>query len=174
DSATQGLIDAEVMKVLASLSGERLRHELDLIFDEDGAARMLLRIASLGLVNSIHPWLPDFNQDYADFLDMDIRLDVPADRRTMGYILWFMDLSEDEVFSIAKRLDFTNELALSVWAAAQLRRSLITLFDSKPSVWTYALEKLPLLSIYAVYLVTRVQALLDYISLWRHTRPHTT
>src|SRR5690606_6938499 len=55
-----------------------------------------------------------------------------------------------------------------------LRRSLITLFDSKPSVWTYALEKLPLLSIYAVYLVTRVQALLDYISLWRHTRPHTT
>lgn len=174
DSATQGLIDSEAMKVLASLSGERLRHELDLIFDEDGAVRILLRIASLGLVTSIHPWLPDFNQDYADFLDMDIRLDVPADRRTMGYILWFMDLSEDEVFSIAKRLDFTNELALSVWAAAQLRRSLITLFDSKPSVWTYAIEKLPLLSIYAVYLVTRVQALLDYISLWRHTRPHTT
>ncbi|HRK88534.1 MAG TPA: hypothetical protein PK152_05325, partial [Anaerolineales bacterium] len=101
------------------------------------------------------------------------RLDIPADRRTMGYMLWFMDLSEEDVILLSNRLDFTNELTLSVWAAAQLKRGLPYLVGMKPSEWTYALEKLPLLSIYAVYLVSREKALLDYISLWRHVKPRT-
>ena len=41
-------------------------------------------------------------------------------------------------------------------------------------MWTYALEKLPLLSIYAVYLVARENALLSYLSMWRHVKSHTT
>lgn len=171
---TLSAINEESLKVLESLSGERLRNELDLILDEDGAAGMVLRVANLGLLDAIHPKMPQFNQDYADFLEMDIRLDVPADRRTMGFILWFMDLSEEEIFLLVNRLDFSNELSLAVWAGAQLKRSLIHLVDSPPSVWTYALEKLPLLSIYAVYLVSRENALLSYISIWRHVKPQTT
>src|SRR5690606_29293768 len=111
---------------------------------------------------------------YSDFLDMDARLDIPADRRTMGYMLWFIDLSEEEIFSIANRLDFSNELTLAVWSAAQLKWSLQYLAESKPSVWTYALEKLPLLSIYAVYLISRESSLLSYISVWRHVKAQTT
>ncbi|HNO93675.1 MAG TPA: hypothetical protein PKJ84_05865, partial [Anaerolineales bacterium] len=106
--------------------------------------------------------------------EMDIRLDVQANRRTMGYILWFMDLSEEDVILLANRLDFTNELMLAVWAGAQLKRSLIHLVGARPSEWTYALEKLPLLSIYAVYLVSRENDLLKYISIWRHVKPQTT
>lgn len=171
---TLAAINEESLKVLESLSGERLRNELDLILDEDEAAGMVLRVASLRLLDAIHPKMPQFNQDYADFLEMDIRLDVPADRRTMGFILWFMDLSEEEIFLLVNRLDFSNELSLAVWAGAQLKRGLIHLVDSPPSVWTYALEKLPLLSIYAVYLVSRENALLSYISIWRHVKPQTT
>ncbi|MCQ3937936.1 MAG: hypothetical protein DPW18_12920 [Chloroflexi bacterium] len=174
EPATLDLINPEALVVLSALSGERLRHELDLILEEERAAAILLRIANLGIVNFIHPKIPEFNQRHASLLEMDASLDVPADRRALGYMLWFMDLSEDEVFSIASRLDFTNELTLSVWAAAQLKRSLPHLIGARPSEWTYALEKLPLLSIYAVYLVTRVNALLDYISLWRHVKPQTT
>ncbi|MBN8657797.1 MAG: hypothetical protein J0M11_18845, partial [Anaerolineae bacterium] len=96
------------------------------------------------------------------------------DRRVMGYMLWFIDLAEADVILLANRLDFTNELTLAVWAAAQLKRGLVHLTDMKPSEWTYALEKLPLLSIYAVYLVARENALLSYISVWRHVRAHTT
>lgn len=174
EPSTLSLINPESLKILSSLSGERLRHELDLIWDEDESHRMMRRLAGLGILKPIHPKLPEFNRLYEDFLEMDIRLDIPADRRTMGYMLWLVDLSEDEVFSVANRLDFTNELTLSVWAAAQLKRSLPHLAGSKPSEWTYALEKLPLLSIYAAYLVSRENALLDYISLWRHVRPRTT
>jgi len=174
EPATLEQINPESLKVLHSLSGERLRHELDLIFDEDRSAGMMLRVASLGVLEAIHPMIPEFDQDYADYLEMDAQLDFPADRRTMGYMLWFMDLSEEDVILLANRLDFTNELTLSVWAAAQLKRSLVHLFGAKPSEWTYAMEKLPPLSIYAVYLVTRENSLLSYLSIWRHVRAHTT
>lgn len=174
DEETSGLVNAEALKVLHLLSGERIRHELDLILDEDESSKMMLRIVVLDVLSAIHPKMPEFNQDYADFLEMDVRLDVQADRRTMGYILWFMDLSEEDVILLANRLDFTNELTLAVWAGAQLKRSLIHLVGARPSEWTYALEKLPLLSIYVVYLVSRENDLLSYISLWRHVKPQTT
>jgi tRNA nucleotidyltransferase (CCA-adding enzyme) len=174
DTATSGLVNTESLRVLSDLSGERIRHEFDLILDEDNAPQTLLRIANLGLLKAIHPALLPFNPHYADFLDMDVNLDIPADRRTMGYMLWLMDESEQDVVSISRRLDFTTELTHAVWGAAQLKWSLPFLKDSKPSVWTYALEKLPPLSIYAVYLVSRENALLSYLSMWRHVKPHTT
>jgi tRNA nucleotidyltransferase (CCA-adding enzyme) len=174
ESSTLNLINAESLSVLSKLSGERIRNELDLILDEEKASETILRVAKLGVLKAVHPKVPEFNSSYSDFLDMDSRLDIPADRRTMGYMLWFMDLSEEEVFSICNRLDFSNELTLAVWSAAQLKWSLQHLAESKPSVWTYALEKLPLLSIYAVYLISRENSLLSYISIWRHVKAHTT
>jgi tRNA nucleotidyltransferase (CCA-adding enzyme) len=174
EPATLNLINPESLSVLSKLSGERIRNELDLILDEEKASEIILRVAKLGLLNCIHKSIPEFKEDYSDFLDMDSRLDIPADRRTMGYMLWFMDLSEEEIFSIANRLDFSNELTLAVWSAAQLKWSLQHLAESKPSVWTYALEKLPLLSIYAVYLISRENSLLSYISIWRHVKSQTT
>lgn len=174
EPSTLSLINSEALSVLSTLSGERLRNELDLILDEEKASQIILRVAKLGVLKAIHPKIPEFNAKYADFLDMDTRLDIPADRRTMGYMLWFIDLSENDIFSICNRLGFSNELTLAVWSAAQLKWSLQHLAESKPSVWTYALEKLPLLSIYAVYLISRENSLLSYISVWRHVKAHTT
>ncbi len=174
DPATSGLVNEEALGVLSGLSGERIRHELDLILEEENAPQILLRIASLGILKSIHHALPPFNPHYADFLDMDANLEIEADRRTIGYMLWLMDKPEREVISISRRLDFTAELTNAVLGASQLKRNLPFLKHSKPSVWTYALEKLPPLSIYAVYLVSRENALLSYLSMWRRVKPHTT
>ncbi|HRQ23083.1 MAG TPA: hypothetical protein PLF42_06595 [Anaerolineales bacterium] len=174
DTAASGLVTPEALLVLSGLSGERIRHEFDLILDEENAPQTILRVANLGLLKAIHPSFPPFNPHYADFLDMDVNLDIPADRRMMGYMLWLMDEPEQEVISISRRLDFNTELTHAVWGAAQLKWSLPFLKDSKPSVWTYALEKLPPLSVYAVYLVSRENALLSYLSMWRHVKPHTT
>jgi hypothetical protein len=131
-------------------------------------------LGDLGLFKWIHPGLPAFNQDYCDLLEMDATLDVPADRKTVGYMLWLMDLPRETILSIGHRLDFSSDLTYSIWAVAQLKKSLPFLANSKPSIWTYALEKLPLLSIYVVYLITRERSLLNFISLWRHVKPHTT
>ena len=174
DAMTLDLVNSEALKILHSLSGERLRHELDLFFDEDQAVEMIWRAGGLGLLHSIHPKMPEFTQEYVEFLEMDMTLDVQADRQTTGFILWFMSLSEEDVILLSNRLSFTNELTLAVWAGAQLKRGLPHLIDLKPSEWVYTLEKLPLLSIYAVYLVSGENALLSYISIWRHVKPRTT
>ncbi|MEK6752183.1 MAG: hypothetical protein AABZ00_07940 [Chloroflexota bacterium] len=174
ESSTFNLINPESLDIIPRLSGERIRHELDLIFEEGNSSQMILRAGEFGLFKMIHPSLPLFNADYSDFLDVDPTLDIPTSRTEMGYMLWLMDLMEDGIMSIAERLDFTSDLAYSVWAVSQLKKSLPFLTGSKPSVWTFALEKLPPLSIYVVYLVSRENALLDFLSIWRHVKPHTT
>ena len=174
EPSTLNLINQESLTVISRLSGERIRHELDLIFEEENSSQMILRAGSLGIFEKIHPDLPMFDPAYSDFLDMDPILDISASRIAMGYMLWLMDLMEAEIMSIAERLNFTSDLTYSVWAVSQLKKSLPFLVNSKPSVWTYALEKLPELSIYVVYLVSREKALLDYLSMWRHVKPHTT
>jgi tRNA nucleotidyltransferase (CCA-adding enzyme) len=145
-----------------------------LIFEEENSLQMILRAGDLGLFKRIHSELPVFNPNYSDFLEMEPIFDIPANRTTMGYMLWLMDLSEAAILSIAQRLDFASDLTYAVWAASQLKKSLPFLVNSKPSIWTFALEKLPLLSIYAVYLVSGENPLLDYLSLWRHVKAHTT
>lgn len=174
ESSTLNLINPESLFVIQTLSGERIRHELDLIFEEENSSQMILRAGEFGLFKMIHPKLPLFNPDYSDFLEMDSTLDIPTSRATTGYMLWLMDSSEDEILSIGRRLDFTSDLTYSIWAVSQLKKSLPFLVGSKPSVWTFALEKLPPLSIYVVYLVSREDALLDFLSIWRHVKPHTT
>ncbi len=171
---TLSLINSESLAVITRLSGERIRHELDLIFEEANSSRMIQRAGNLGLFEKIHADLPLFNPEYLDFLDMDPTLDIPASRPAIGYMFWLMDLMEDGIMSIAERLSFTSDLTYSVWAVSQLKKSLPFLVNSRPSVWSYALEKLPLLSIYVVYLASRESALLDYLSIWRHVKPHTT
>jgi tRNA nucleotidyltransferase (CCA-adding enzyme) len=174
EPSTLNLVNSESLMVLEKLSGERIRHELDLIFEEDNAYQMILRTSDLGLWKWIHPEIPVFNNNYSDFLEMDTILGIPPSRTTTGYMLWFMDLSEAAILSIAQRLDFTSDLTHAVWGASQLKKSLPFLANSPPSIWTFALEKLPLLSIYVVYLVCGEDALLDYLSLWRHVKAQTT
>lgn len=174
DFETLNLISPEALAVISQLSGERIRHELDLVFEERDATQMILRVASLGILNAIHADLLPLNLNYADFLEMTLPVDIAGNRIALGYILWFMDLLEDGVLSVAKRLDFSSDMTYSIWAAAQLKRSLPALVNSEPSEWTSALEKFPPISIYAVYLVSHENALLNYLSVWRHVKPQTT
>ncbi len=174
ESSSLNSINSASLSVISALSGERIRHEFDLIFEEENSLQMILRASSLDIFKWIHPELPAFNSEYAEFLDTPSILGIPASRITMGYMLWFLDLSEDAIMSIERRLDFSSDLTHAVWAASLLKKSIVFLANSKPSEWTFALEKLPLLSIYAVYLVSRENALLDYLSIWRHVKPHTT
>ncbi|MBI5953239.1 MAG: CCA tRNA nucleotidyltransferase [Chloroflexi bacterium] len=168
------LINPESLTIIQALSGERIRHEFDLIFEEGNSHQMIVRLGELDVFKWIHPELPMFNSGHSDFLEMDTGLDIPASRTTMGYMLWLMDLSEAAILSIARRLSFSSDLTHSVWGASQLKKSLPFLVNSSPSIWVSALEKLPLLSIYAAYLVSGEKALLDYLSFWRHVKPRTT
>jgi tRNA nucleotidyltransferase (CCA-adding enzyme) len=177
------LFDNEARVALSQLSGERIRHEFDMIFEED---RPLLALAALedgsGLTNVIHPSFQNVRAMAVSYLD-----DAPEEgfgefaipeilslRQSLGWILYLMILSTDEIDSIAERLAFPVLLTKSVRAASSLLHGLPSFKGWKPSRWTFHLDELPTLAIYAVYSVQKDQALHDYLVKWQYVKPHTT
>ena len=169
-------IDAEALGVLSGLSGERLRHELDLILAEENAAAMLLRADSLGVLRAIHPALPRFDSARTSLLGQlpSADLNLPCDHATLGCLLWLADVPAEDLAALSRRLDFTSELSEALIGASRLKRQLPELLSASPSAWTFALEKFPPLSVYAVGLMTRESALTTYLTTWRHVKPRTT
>jgi len=169
DPSTASLVNNEALAVLGSLSGERIRHELDLLLAEENALASILRIDNMGLPSAIHPALAKV--DPHPFPD---RLSDEYDPLTVRYLLWLMDAPVENFPAFAQRLDFSSDLATALISASHIRSMLSSFSKQKPSTWTFALEKHPPVSIYAVHLASRETALAEYLSTWRHVKPLTT
>jgi tRNA nucleotidyltransferase (CCA-adding enzyme) len=174
---TLRLIDDEAKAVLSGLSGERLRHEFDLLFEEKNRAAMLNRLAGLDLLRPIHPAL-QFTSPLLPLTD-----EVPAElgtfakpgslsfKQALGWIVWLMPLPVSDIEQISKRLDFPAPLAAATRAAANLFADLPSFMGWKPSQWTFHLDDLPALAVYAVFLATKNENLQHYLSTWRNIKP---
>ncbi|MFZ5904176.1 MAG: CCA tRNA nucleotidyltransferase [Chloroflexota bacterium] len=166
-------------RYVKELSGERIRHELDLILDEPNAAQMLAMLEELSLLDAIVPRLPELNTKSAEFFDVTParELSVDFDRRVLRYILWLMDSPMPLLKSLSARLSFTADLSRAALAASALREDLAGLAGASPSRWTTRLEKVPPLAVYAVSLAADESAraaLTSYLARWRHIQPKTT
>ena len=180
ERGTLDLINDEAREVLSRLSGERLRHEFDLIFDETDASAILQRLGELDLLNPIHPALEHTNFQLpflevlpAEFGEFTIP-DILSFKHTLGWILWLMPLSAYDIEVISRRLDFPALLTKSAQTASSLLAELPSMTAWKPSQWTFHLEKLPSISVYAVYLIRREPALHEYLVHWRNVKPTIT
>lgn len=177
---TLNLIDDDARQTLSRLSGERLRHEIDLMFEESNPSEMLHRLAELKLLGPIHPSLEhaNFQLPFIEVLSSEFGEftipDIMTFKRTLGWILWLMPLSEYDIDMIAKRLDFPVLLARSARAASSLLNKLPSIVSWRPSQWTFYLEELPSIAVYAVYLMRREPALRDYLVSWRNIKPTIT
>jgi tRNA nucleotidyltransferase (CCA-adding enzyme) len=176
------LNDNEALNVLAQLSGERIRHELDLIFEEDDP---LLTLAALedvsGFTKAIHPALENSRamalshlkappNEFGEFVIPEIL----SFRQTLGWVLYLMELSATNIDSVAERLAFPVKLTMSVGGASSLLESIGSFKDWKPSQWTFHLDELPSLSVYAVWLVSSEKSLHAYLEKWQHVKAITT
>lgn len=184
--------------LVAQLSAERMRHELDLVFDEPRAASMLARLDELGLLKAIDnalPWGADLRErleaglvaDPGPEWDLSLRYaGIPfpptgTSRWIVGYCLWLLDLTPTEIEAVQARLSFPLTVLNPVRAAARLRADLPALSGAttpgsggaRPSKWTQRLGGVPLAAIYAVFLVSGEQALETYASQWQHIHPKT-
>jgi tRNA nucleotidyltransferase (CCA-adding enzyme) len=174
---TLSLIDEDARAVLSRLSGERLRHEFDLIFEEKERAVMLNRLAALDLLRPVHPplqftspFLPLPEEPPTQFGDF-LLPDLLSFKQTLGWTLWLMPLPVSDVDEIARRLVFPQPLARAARAAASLLVELPSLRGGKPSRWTFHLDDLPTLAVYAVYLATKEPSLEKYLVGWRTVKP---
>lgn len=177
---TLKLINDESRQVLSQLSGERLRHEIDLIYEESDPSSMLRHAAELDLLRPIHPTLvqANFQLPFLEILSTEFGEftipDIMTFKRTLGWILWLLPLSDYDIDMVAKRLDFPLLLSKSARAASTLLKDLPSMIEWKPSRWTFHLEQLPSIAVYAVYLTRRETALREFLVDWRNRKPTIT
>ncbi len=178
---------AEAKSMLGSLSGERLRHEMDLILGEPKSAAMMDRLAALEIVCHIHPLLkwddsistllrgldkpePSFCADIPDLLHTSRRVGL-------SYLLWLGRLPSAAIQELACRLDFNAKLRDALLDLTSLYADLPGLTSARPSEVVARLDGLALLAVYAAWLAaddpTR-PVLENYLVRWRHIHPKTT
>ncbi|HFC08600.1 MAG TPA: CBS domain-containing protein [Chloroflexi bacterium] len=180
--------------LLAKISGDRNRHELDAMLDEPRAAAMLARADQLGLLEAIYPglrWTPAAEKRLAHLQeapwpppppwdDLPSRLRGIPLKRALAYALWLMGtdaIAPTHLADLAARLGFPRALREVVQSAAALAARADGLLRGRPSQATFLLEEHPLAAVYALYLAAESadlqKVLRAYAGQWRHIRPHT-
>jgi tRNA nucleotidyltransferase (CCA-adding enzyme) len=178
----------EARELLGRLSGERARHEIDLILDEPQAVAMLDRLTDLDLFSHIHK---DLSWDAAARGRVEAGLQawpavgsaadqtpglVPL-RRTLIYLLWLLDRAPAQVEELGSRLRFSAALTRALVAAVMLHADLPSLHDAPPSRWDARLEDVQPFVVRAVSFVADPdsrRALEMYLSDWRQLAPRTS
>ena len=188
EDRTRQLI-GEAAPLLRQVSGERLRHEFDLIFSEEHPEQMFARIYELGLFVYIHPALTWSNVHAAQLqqllkLSVEPGWDLPESlehmplRRVLGYLTWMGQLPVVEVESLAERLRFSGKLRDAVLAVSRLWADVPGLIILKPSQISSRLDAVPEVSLFGVYCLLPQgevrQMLLNYNMHWKHVQPQTT
>ncbi len=182
EPGTLKLFNADARKVLSQLSGERVRHEFDLIFEEKGAVDILARLKDLDLLRPVHPALQNAGSErLSKSVDKPpvgfgkfVKPDILSFRQTLGWILYLLGLSLIDLEEIETRLAFPALLAKAVREASSLRVDISSFGNWKPSQWTFRLDDVSSLAVYAVWLVTDETFLQEYLTNWQNIRPVTT
>ncbi|MBN2386138.1 MAG: CBS domain-containing protein [Anaerolineales bacterium] len=187
ETRTRQLMD-EARPGLEKLSGDRIRHELNLILAEERAAAMLARLADLGLLAHIHPALP-WDEGLQRLMEAGLKAQAPQAwgvlpdlkpmyrRLAIAYLLWLGRLPAEAIQSVCNRLRLPLALRSALLAARDLQQELPALVGAKPSEVFTRLEDVPLLAAYTVWLdapPAQREVLDAYIVRWRTVQPCTS
>ena len=109
------------LPLLQRVSGDRLRHELDLILKESQPERHLARLAELGLLAEIHPEL-SANGDLARAFAAITNNQLPiTNHRLAFWSAWLSSLSPAALDSLLIRLNISAKTAAVIQQVAALR-----------------------------------------------------
>jgi tRNA nucleotidyltransferase (CCA-adding enzyme) len=175
DSKSEALIPA-ALPFVDKLSPERLRHELDLIFEEENAVPMLEKLWALGIVQSVRPALPS---DEATRGRVRCAIMVPpavGNPVHFRWAVWLMGQASKEIRILSKRLHFSVDLLKKITAASSVFADLKPIASLRPSGCVRRLDGLPEDGIWAASVCAQPEArakLESYISTWKGMKPVT-
>ncbi len=164
DERTIQLID-EAKSLLKQLSGDRVRHEFDLIFAEKDTQAMLCRMQDLLLLSAIHPALV-WDPSKSNALDAVLRAPIdpiwklPEEthgiptRRMAAYLVWLANIPLDELMEITIKLRFSRPVRAALQQINLLLTDLQALLLQKPSQITARLEALDPIVLFAAFQLT--------------------
>jgi len=174
--------------LLRQVSGDRLRHELNLILAEEKAPAMLARLQELSILKAIHP---ELMWDEARRTPLERLLTQPLEPewnlpesfsgmptlRALSYLIWLGNHPANEIARIGDRLRFSTGLIQAIQISAELPNDLQALIGSPPSQIVARLETVPLPLLYGVHLLqppAEIEAILHrYVTVWQNIRSHT-
>jgi len=170
------------------LSAQRIRRELDLILADSETAFMLKRLDELDLLKPIHPALALDDPAYARLVNLPAFREIQTlfpwkldkgkvNKHDLGWLLWLMPFSRDELGSLHVRLNFTANLLNSLLAVSVLYAERDSFTGLQPSQYVERLESFPEDAIEALYFMSRAEskdAFFKYLAEWRHVKPHVS
>lgn len=186
DKRTENLL-LDAKELLKRVSGDRIRHEFDRIFEEENMAQMLDRLNELTVLKAIHPDLI-WNDNLKKLMDSMPWKDLPPEWKIEGdglgvsldmglcYSLWLMNAPVGS--NVCKRLRLVRGLADTIRQASELRDKLADLFGLPASEAAATLRRYSNLAIYSVYLnenEPKLKGILSrYLSSWQHVESNIT
>jgi tRNA nucleotidyltransferase (CCA-adding enzyme) len=136
--------------MLDTISGDRIRHELELIFREKQPESIIKRLAELGVLQRISPFLK--GDDWlADRFDKARRLKRPNQISSLYFCLLIYSFGEEEIEQFLARLNISAKLSRAMRDTVRLQTAL-SLLDKpalKPSDIYYLLQEYDPLAIEA-------------------------
>lgn len=178
----------EARSLLDRVSGDRIRHEIDNIIQEEKSTQMISRLDELGLLKAIHKdlnWTDAIAEKVAllephtpdEFWGLNPDLVGARLKNALYYILWLIPLPIYRIQGVIKRLRLPRYLRETIRAACFLWHDLSKITAEKPSEIVDRLQKAPMLAIYGLYIATdddsARQIFQAYAQKWRFVTPHT-
>ncbi len=168
---------AAALPVIAALSGERVRHELELIFREPRGAAALGRLDALGVLAAVRAALR-WREAESSAAELIPNLPHPAwqwaaplDVDSLYLALLLRQAAPDEAAATLERLSVTRAVSDAVTGAVGLK-----LTGTRPSEIVAQLDALSLRGVVAAYVAQpQARERLDaYLARWRFVRAQTT
>jgi tRNA nucleotidyltransferase (CCA-adding enzyme) len=173
-------------EVMKQVSGDRLRHEFNLILQEPHAGAILMRLNQLGVLAAIQPALNDLVVDQDD-------LPVKADRRneenwslpievagmpvelTLNWLAWLGRVQTDKVDEVASRLRLPAALKALLTDTIAIGHRQAEIEKATPSGLVAILDRTPTLAVFAARSISRSQKFVKQLDRYalklRHIQP---
>jgi tRNA nucleotidyltransferase (CCA-adding enzyme) len=184
DPRSEELI-ANALPLLKRVSGDRIRHEIEQIFEEDDPAATLCRLDGLGVLSEIHPslrcdrWLTTRYQTAAEELDQEAWGLKLADRCLVYLALLVYRLEATPLDEVLTRLKVPRSEVDDLALLPSLRQALRRVGPARrPSQISKALRPYPAAILAAAWIASGRAGLrsklLDYQSDYRHVESELT
>ncbi len=175
----------EASDQLKSVSGERIRHEVDLILLEDQPSLCFNRLLEVDLLHKIHPsflWQSDrgfrldklLNQSQPDNWKIADRYWSYSTRKILAYCYLLYPLAPEEIKSIASRLRLPAQITRTIFEANRIFNDRSAIFTQKISQVTERLQDIspPALVVLSADVEPQIkEKISQFLSQWRHIEP---
>ena len=179
----------DALSLLDRVSGDRLRHELNIMLEEPDWEAMFDRMAALGVFTAIHPdlvWDPQAKQRIRQVRSTPVPPNWSLQLKSRAfpfslaitYLSWLFHLTPDSARSVAARLRLPLWLVDVLVNAMQIWQRFDDLAQFTPSIAVQTFDKYKPLSLLICYILSDNQeskdVITNYFERWQFVEPKTT